>query len=310
MGADRMRVEGRTTVQYPEWYQQAGQNAVTQANQFYNRPFQQYGGQRVAGMDPMTTGAMGDLAAIEAPSMDMSDLDEIAALWRQYGATPMSTERTVDENGRLGAISDYVNPHVDAALNPALRAMDERAAQERMRMGNLRTSSGAYGDYRHGALEANLAGEHETAVGDVTAGAHMGAFDRAMALRGSDLGRMFNVDLANREGTATTASGLSQVASASFDRASTNYNQRLQNIQAQMAGGSLNQANAQAEMDAAYQEFMREQQDGYDRIQLLLSSLNATNPGSITTTEGPRGHPFLETMGRVVGSIVDGFVPG
>ena len=240
MGADRMVTKGRQTTTYPDWYQQAGQNAVTQASEFYGRPFSPYTGQRVAGMDPMTTGALGDLQAIEAPSMDMGQLDEIGALWRSL----QNPERVVDENGRLGAISDYTNPNVQATLNPALRAIDERVAQERMRVGNLRTNSGAYGDYRHGALEANLAGEHATAVGDVTARAHGDAYDKAMALRGSDLERMFG-------GTAASASGLSQVAAASFDRASTNYNQRIQGIQAKIAAGTLTQANAQAEMDAS-----------------------------------------------------------
>src|SRR5690606_35357417 len=105
---------------------------------------------------------------------------------REYAHAPaqeLTTERIVDESGRLGAIADYFNPYVEQALQPALRKIQEASDDQRRRSGAGATASGAYGDARHGILESQLYRDTGTAMGDVASEFYLDAFRDALGLR-------------------------------------------------------------------------------------------------------------------------------
>lgn len=209
------------------------------------------------------------------------------AITRMGTLTPPTpnTERIVDETGRLGAVDDYMNPYARASLDPALREMNTAAAQQRNRVSGQRQGMGGYGDARHGVLEGTADRQYQTAVGDVTARTMGAAYDSAMGLRSADLSRFSQQDQQAFQNTVAT-------------------------IQAQLQAGQLTQQQAQNELDAKYAEFMRLEQDKYDKMQTYLGGIGAVNPGSTTTETGRRGMPVLSAIGQIAGSALGGWLGG
>lgn len=258
MGAgNKLTTQGVSETTYPSWYTDASKNALGAVETFFKQPTAAYTDPRVAGMSPMSQQAITQMGSLTPP-------------------TP-TTERIVDENGRLGAIADYTNPYARAALDPALREMETAAAQERNRIGGQRQGMGGYGDARHGVLEGTANQRYQTAVGDVTSRTMGAAYDSAMGLRSADLSRFSQQD---------------QQA----------FQNEIAGIQAKLQAGQLTQQQAQNELDAKYAEFMRVEQDKYDKIATYMSGIGAVNPGQTTTTKGPRGYPVLEAIGSAVGA--------
>lgn len=250
-------------------------------------------------------------------------------------------ERIVDENGQLGAISDYMNPYLRQILDPALREIDKGAAAERARIGDLATSGGAYGDARHGVLEGELGQRTDVARGDVTGGIYKGGFDTAMNLRSGDLNRRLAAGQSlgglqetalNRQmqggstlanlaeayagrqmaGGATmadiseTALGRQmQAGGALSDAADAEQARTLSRLQALLSAGAIDQQTAQNQLDASYAEWQRQKTDQYDRMQLLLSGINGV-PYQRTTTSTQPDNTLASLLGGVGGALLPG----
>jgi len=255
--ANQQVVKGTSTTTFPSWYTDAAKNALGAAESFFAQPSTPYTGQRVAGMSSMSQDAIDRMGSLTPPAPN--------------------TERIVDENGRLGAIDDYMNPYARAALDPALREMGIAYDQNRNRIAGQRQGMGGYGDARHGIQEGTAAQQYQTAVGDVTGRTMGAAYDSAMGLRSGDLARFSQQDQQQFQNTVAA-------------------------IQAQLQAGQITQQQAQNELDAQYAEFMRLEQDKYDKMATYMSSLGAVNPGSTTTETGPRGFPLLQAVGSIAGA--------
>jgi hypothetical protein len=191
------------------------------------------------------------------------------------GAPGMSTERVVDEDGRLGKIADYMNPWV----NPAFQKIDEAEAAGRKRIGAGATSAGAFGDARHGILEVG----NVKAAQEARAGAAFEAFDKALAARQTDLTRFTDVD-------------------------KTNFNNTLQSIQALLTTGGIQQGQDQAENEAVFNQFMAQYGHDFDVLAALRDAISgaAGAAGKTTTTEGTETTPdnsILQTVGGVAGKL-------
>jgi hypothetical protein len=229
----------------------------------------------------------------------------------RYGSAPaqsVSTERVVDESGRLGAISDYINPNVEAALQPALRAIQEAADKQRKQIGAQATMSGAFGDARQGVLESQLGRETSTAMGDTAAKFYQDAFDKAMAARTGDIGRMLTTDTTNANLAEQALGRLLTGATTQQNLASSDQNRMLQAIQALLSGGTLQQQTEQAGDTAAYQEFLRQQGWDASTLQVLANALKAapydkTDTKNTTQTVTEPNNALSGLLGSIGGKV-------
>ena len=257
MGNDLVKT-GSTSVEYPAWYEEAAKKSLGYADDFMNQPYEGYGGQRVAPLDSATQAATARMSGMTAPTQ--------------------ITERIVDENGRLGAISDYMNPYLEASLDPAIRKMQEASTREMQAAGNLRHGSGAYGDARHGVREGVIASNTQQNIGDMTSQTMAAGYGSAMGLRANDLARFQQVQ-------------------------DTQFQQEMATIQQQLMAGQVNQQQAQNQLDANYESYLRRKQDEYDRMTTYASVIGGTNAGQTTTTMGQRQYPLLQAAGSILGAI-------
>lgn len=286
-----------TKSEIPAWLSAAGQDAYGKASTLYSTPYQAYGGDRVAGpTGDQTTGfqmlrdyiAGGGSSALRGTGVDL--------ITRGAGYTP-STERIVDENGRLGAIADYTNPYTEATLAPTIRNIESQYGKQRMAIGDRATTAGAFGDARQGVLEAANQRDQGQAVGDASYKAFADAFNTAMGLRSGDLARFTAGDEA-KAGRDIAAGG------ALVDTAGKAQSDFMQQLTALLTTGGIQQQTAQSGLDADYEAYLRQQEDPYKKIAALVSTIGGIPYStSSTTTKDDGGAGALGLLGALVGAI-------
>ncbi len=305
MGKEQ-ETEQQTVASVPNYITEAGQNLLTQSQELADKPFESYTGERVAGFSGDQQTAFQELRNLVSnrPNVVGEALDGA----RSYGSAPaqeISTERVVDEGGRLGAISDYFNPYDDNALQPAIRKIMEAADAQRKRISAGATSAGAFGDARHGILERDLDFETSSAIGETSAQFFKDAFDRAMGHRQTDLSR-FNATDQNNASFDEAALNRQLTGSTSLlDMSGKDQTTALQAIQALLTSGGVQQGNEQAGLDADYGEFLRE----YGHEFSILDALGAALSGvpyerTQTTTQTTPDNSGYQAAGAAAGAIL------
>lgn len=280
----------------PDYVKNASQNLISKSTQLAEKPYTPYTADRVADFSGDQSNAFqlirnlfsnGGSAGVQA-----------AQKYGQAAAPTISTERIVDEDGKLGAINDYVNPNAEAALVPALRKIQEQADAARKRIGGGATAAGAFGDARHGILEGNLDTATSQAIGDTSATFLSSAFDKAMGQRALDLNRFLGVDETNANYGEKALERLltgGQAEDAGM----------LKNIQALLASGGLQQGQEQAGLDADFEEFMRSQGHDYNIIEMLSKALSGTPyERSATTTKTTPDNSIFGALGSLGSSFL------
>ena len=191
----------------------------------------------------------------------------------------ISTERVVDEGGKLGAISDYMNPYIDQALQPALRKIQEQADAQRKQVGARATSAGAFGDARHGIAEGEVNKNQSIAIGDTAGQFYKSAFDSVMQQRGADLNRFTDVDKTN------------------FSNAITAIQQLLQTGGQQQG---LDQAKNQSQLD----DFLRKYGHDQDIMAALATAISGAKYSTTTTSTTPGTNPLYQLGGAAIGAMI------
>lgn len=294
-----------TTVQkVPEYIEQGGKEVIAKSQQLADKPFEAYTGERVADFSADQMTAFQQLRDLIAGAPQVGG--EAIQGARDFASAPaqsLTTERIVDEDGRLGAISDYMNPFVDQALQPALRAIQEQADAQRKRIGAGATSSGAFGDARHGIMEAMLGRDTSTAMGDTASKFYLDAFRDALGLRQGDLGRMTDIDKTNALFAEQGLDRLFQGSGAVLDRAGQDQQQGLRLIESLLSSGTMQQGNEQAGLDAAYKEFLRQYGHDFDVVSAMASALSGV-PYTRTQTTTQPDNSVWGTVGSAAGSLL------
>lgn len=229
----------------------------------------------IMGEGPDTTSALADAASAPGQSI--------------------STERVVDEDGRLGSINDYVNPYAEGALAPALRKIQEAADAQRKQIGASATSASAFGDSRHGILENSLNANTSQAIGDTASTFLKGVFDTAMAQRNTDLNRFQDTDKSN-------ASYAEQALARKSQGAKDLQNQILAQLEAGLSTGNQQQANEQSKLDATWADKEAGKNYKFDVLQALTAALSGV-PYTKTqnTTETSPDNSLWQLGGAIAG---------
>lgn len=286
--------ESTSVSSVPGWVTNASRQLVDQASDLASRPYEAYGGPRVASFT-------GDQQSAFQSLRDLVARGDIPGGAREFAGAPastISTERIVDEDGRLGAMSDYLNPYVEQALQPAIRKIMEAADAQRKRIGANATMAGAFGDARHGIVESDLDQNTSTAIGDTASTFMRGAFDAAMGQRGQDLARFLDVDRTNAAATETALQRRLTGAQAEQQIL-------LQQIQALLAGGNQQQGLDQARLDADYQENIRGYQHQFTVLDALREALSSgAYDRTQTSTSVTPDNSGIGALGSIAGSVL------
>lgn len=295
---------------YEDVLQRYSTTAMQQAEEAANRPFVQYTGPRVAGLTALEREGRRGAADVARSQLGYEDVQ--AAIDAMRGVSEYETG-TYDANLlRDLDISPYMNMFTMGALDPTLRKIREEQTQTLQGLAGQAAGAGAFGGSRQGVVEAETLKGFGQQMGDVVAQAQAAAFDRAMGYGQSDVERMnqeqlireqMRQDAANLQmaGASGTSQGVGQLRGISY-----------QDMDVLRQLGAEQRAIEQQKLDAAYNEFMREQ--GFP-TQQLATRLAPLGLGTDVATAAPtiqqptQFESLLGTLGAT-GNVMNMFGTG
>ena len=302
----------------PAWLTEASQYAVGKAKNLADKPFEAYGGKRVADFSPDQLNAFQQLRTLiaGAPNIGGEAIDG-ARRYANAGPQKITAQTVTPETikASLGDISAYFNPNTEAALQPALRKIDEAAGNSFKRVNAAATGARAFGDARHGIAESEVDKNRVLAHGDTASQAYQAMYDKALATLGGDVdrrnsGQLVNAQFASdadKSNAAFNEQALTRLltgSTAMMDLSQKDQNRQLQQIQALLGTGALQQGHGQAGLDADFQEFMRK----YGHDFQTLNAFNSTIKGiphdtKQTTTNTQPDNSGIGALGSAAGAV-------
>ena len=189
-------------------------------------------------------------------------------------------------------LSGYMSPYTEAVLAPAIRDIEERAARERLRLGQQSARTGAFGGSRQAIAEGELERGALRSIGDLSAKERAAAYNQALEQFRLDQQRipaLYTGALAN-VGTGLTQTG---------QRLGTEVNPLTQI-------GGAQRALEQAELDFARQQFEEERDFPIRGIEVLRASLGLSPQvlGIGSTTTETRTEPGPDLISRIAGTAL------
>jgi hypothetical protein len=282
------------TTSVPGYIRKASRQLVGQASDLADKPFESYTGDRVADLSADQQSAFQAIRDLFAGGGGAPG----ARGYAEAPAQNISTERVVDEGGKLGAISDYMNPYIGQVVDTALRKIQEQSDQQRKAIGAHATLSGSFGDARHGVTESNLNRDTMTSMGDVAGNLYSRGFDQAMAERTGDINRFRDTDVTNAN---FSEEALKRLLTGSGEE----QRRMLEQISTLLSGGREQQGNEQAGLDAAYQEFLRKYGHDFNVLDALSAAIGGARHNTTTTGTTPvQDNSLMQLAGGIGGSFL------
>lgn len=248
-------------------------NAVNaRAEKAAAKPFQKYEGQFVAPLTGTQTSAI-------------QNITQAAGMAQPYYTKAADYTAAGAQNvGKLTAdqIAQYQNPYTQSVIDPTMQAMRQQQGQDLAKQQALAIKSGGFGGDRAGIARAVTMGQQDLARAQTEGGLRSQAYQQAVQTAAGQQG-IAAADLARQMQAGQQFAGLGTGAQAAA----------LQQAQAQLAGGTLEQQTKQADLTANYQQFLQERGYDFQTAQFLANIAMGTGAlsGSTTTTQAPM--PFF-----------------
>ena len=245
-------------------------NAVNaRAEDVAQTPFQQYGGQFVAGLTPVQQ--QGVQQASSAATLAQP----------YYGMGAGLTLAGAQDVGALtqGQIGYYQNPYTQAVAAPTYQALRQQQQQEMAGQTANAIRSGAFGGDRAGLVAANLARQQQLGTAQALAPIYQQGYQQAVQTAQGQQGVVAQ-DLQRRLSAGQQIAGLGTGAQAAA----------LQGAQGALQAGTAEQQTQQADLTARYQQFLQERGYPFQTAQFLANIAMGTGAlsGSTTTTTQPQ----------------------
>lgn len=295
-GKTTTETNSKQKTKLPEYLNEAAKWNVNNTLNMAQQPYEAFTGDRVA---PINADMMASYDAIRALASTSNPYTaEIESLYRSLGNIGQGIGKTTvqgaptilggDYDVRSGTIRDYMNPYIDAVLSAQMREIMLAEDQARNRNASAAVMEGAFGDARNGVVDSELNRNVNQLRADTVGKAYSNAFDVAANLRRGDITNILDVDktnaalneaslnrtlqsqIANESAKAAAASGL-----ISLDKYDTGRDLDLAS-KLNIIGEQQKQTD-QAQLNADYEAYLREQSWGPEMAK-LLTSITAGTP--------------------------------
>lgn len=244
-------------------------NAVNaRAEEAATTPFQRYGGEFVAGLNPTQ----------EAGIQSTNQYAQTAQPY--FGVGAGLTLGGAQNVGPLtqGQISYYENPYTKYVAGATEAALRQQQGMQLSQQQGEAIKSGAFGGDRAGLQRSYLQGQQGLATAQALAPIYQQGYQQAAQTAQGQQG-VIAQDLARQMQAGQQIAGLGTGAQAAA----------LQGSQAQIQAGTLGQQTAQAQKTAEYQQFLQERGYPYQQAQFLANIAMGTGAlsGNTQTQTAP-----------------------
>lgn len=263
---------------YEDVLQRYSTTALRQAEDVANLGYTPYTGERIAGFSP--TEMAGRTRATELAQMGLG----MPQVQQAADVAQRASEFTYADPA---AVQARMNPFLQGALDPTLRAIREQQEMTLQGLGSQAAQAGAFGGSRQGVLEAQTLGRFGQQMGDVIGTGYAQAFDRATQLMGDEQARQ----LQGAQALSQAANQLRQVGFADADV--------LRTLGAEERGLT------QSGMEADFQEFLRSQAFPYQALTARLSPLGYGSQVASAAPTVQQPSQFQSLLGNLgaIGSV-------
>lgn len=254
--------------QIPAWVSTGGEENFNLAKTIAARPYAPYQGARVAGMTP------DQLGAIDLMRGATGD-------WRGLFDTATGMASNAAGASFLDDPQKWMNPFITGVLNPQLEEIVRQSDIARKGINARAVNAGAFGDARHGVAEAELARNTNKLLADTTGQAYAAAYNAGAG--------QFNLE---RAAQLQGAGALGQLAGAGQQLT-------LQDIASLFDIGQRQQAQEQAGLDTAYQDYINQTRWPEEMLNLRLAALSQTPYATTRTQTQPGPNQFAQNVGGI-----------
>lgn len=252
----------------PEFLREPYERLIGSAEALTAEDYPLYTGSRIAPFSGLQNQAFGLAPNIPTTGLRQLGLSEAAALQGAQGVPDID-------------ISAYMNPFMEAAIQPALQDIERTHLKELNRMGAQAAASGAFGGSRQALLESEQGRNFMEARGDLMAKGLAAAYESGLQAFGEDQSR--------RLAASQQLGALGEAEQAIG----------LRGIDTLMRSGALQQGQTQAGLDIAYGDFLEERDWPYGQLSFMQAML-AGGPqiGTLqSTTDTGGGNRTAQILG-------------
>ena len=232
------------TQDLPEWAKGHAQDvlnkgaALTDINQ---NPYQAYGGNRIAGFDPMQQQAFQGAQNMQVASQ----IGQGSALAGGAGIGGANVAGQANVGGFQNQVGGYMNPYLQMSLAPQLAEANRQYDVSGARQQAAATGAGAFGGSREAIMAAENERNRNMGLQSITGQGYNTAFTNAQ--------NQYNQNLQNQlAGYNLMGSAAGQLGQLG----QTQYGQQMGINQLQNQYGAQQQAQEQKGLDTAYQDFL------------------------------------------------------
>jgi len=259
------------------------------AGQIAGMEFTPYTGERVAGMTGLQEQALAGYGALGAPEQ----FGQAGSVFQEIAGMQARTPEQ-----RAADVARYTQEYTAGVMDPTIAAMEAQRAKQRTAEAATRAKAGAFGsrgDVYRGALE----GEYQVGMGQTLGQLQQQGYTQAVARQqAEDAAR--RAEQAQRLGAAGQLAGLG----------ATQFQTQLAGLGAQMGAGEAQRLLSQQGLDAAYQEYLAQQQFPLSQFAALTGGAGAFPAGLGTTTGTTSTRDPMGSIGSLMagaGSLGQGF---
>lgn len=265
--------------------------AMARINEATSQPFQKYSSDPNAYVAPLTGTQTGAISNITGMAGMTDPYYQAAAGATAYGAGPV---------GRLTSeqIGEYMSPYMSQVADPVKAAMEQQFGQQLSQQQAQAIKSGAFGGERAGVERALLRGQQGLALGQALSPLYQTGYGQALQTAQGQQG----IEAQNLQRMMSAGAQFGNLGSAAQQAA-------LQQAQAQLQGGTLQQQTDTARLQALYNEFQKQRMYPLQVAQIQAQAAGALGPlmGSYQQTMQPQ--PFFGGIFADGGSV-DGYGEG
>ncbi len=169
-------------------------NMLGQGQALAGQPYAAYEGPLTAGTSPLQQQAFSGIAGLSLPS-EMTQAGQAAGQATQ-AASGMSYGPNTFQGGIFGTpqAQQYMNPYLQAALEPQLQEARRQAEISRMGEAGRLTQAGAYGGSRQAIMESEGDRNLQSRLSDITGTGYSNAYQQAMQQFNADQARRMEAD--------------------------------------------------------------------------------------------------------------------
>lgn len=261
-----------------------------------SRPYQQYGGPRIAGFTPDQEAAFAAVRNMQGGAQPFVQ----GAQNTLQGVMNFQPQQVQPGSFLSGNVNQYMNPYTSGVIDQVAQDLNRQRTLDAQGLRAQAARSGAFGGTRQAVAEAELGRNYADQFARTAAQLRNQGFDTAANLLQSDLNRNMQAQTQNQaaglQGAALRGGAANQFANLGFGA----QGQRQQDINALLGVGGLQQGQTQRNFDLANQDFQNQFNYPLQQLAIRQGALGAAIPNTGQTQSTPI---YQNPVGNFVGGL-------